>query len=256
MRPVLIIAINTFREIIRDRILYGIIVFALMLIGVSIALGGLSFTEQARISANFGFTGIQISASILAIFVGSTLVAREIEKQTILTLLARPVTRSQFLIGKFLGLVFVIGTVMAGLAIVVGLLIASLGMKIGFPFFVALYGVILEALMLVAVTLFFGSFSRPVMTVIFASSTFLIGHWISGLSALSNTKFVGESYKAAVKVLVNVVPDFERFNWRAAPIYDSQIPPEEILNSSLYALGWLLFILALTSMVFRRRDFV
>ncbi|MES2963588.1 MAG: ABC transporter permease subunit [Bdellovibrionota bacterium] len=256
MKSIVIIATNTFREIIRDRILYGIVVFALLLIGVSVALGSLSFAEQARISANFGFTGIQISASILAIFIGSTLVAREIEKQTILTLLARPVTRSQFLVGKFFGLVLVIVTVMAGLAVVVAALVTTLGLSIGLPFFVALYGIVLEALLLIAVTLLFGSFSRPAMTVIFATSIFLIGHWIGSLDAISKTKLVSDSFKSVSRILVNVVPDFERFNWRSAPIYDTPVPAIEILNSSLYAVGWLVFLLALTSMVFRRRDFV
>jgi Cu-processing system permease protein len=256
MKTIFVIATNTFREIIRDRILYGIVVFALLLIGVSIALGGLSFAEQARISANFGFTGIQISASILAIFVGSTLVAREIEKQTILTLLARPVTRTQFLVGKFFGLVMVIATVMTGLAVVVGILIASLGLEIGLPFFIALYGIVLEALLLIAVTMLFGSFSRPAMSVIFASSIFLIGHWIGSLDALSKTKYVSDSFKSAARILVNVVPDFERFNWRSGPIYDTIVPAMDVLNSSLYAIGWLVFILTLTSIVFRRRDFV
>lgn len=256
MRSVVIIAINTFREIIRDRILYGIVVFALLLIGLSLALGGLSFTEHARISANFGFAGIQISAAILAIFVGSTLVAREIEKQTILTLLARPVSRTQFLVGKFVGLIFVIATVMAGLAVVVGGLTLFLGLEIGAPFFVALYGVILEALILVAFTLLFGSFSRPVMTVIFAASVFLIGHWISSLESLSKTKMVDDSFKAIAAVLVKIVPDFERFNWRSAPVYGIDVPAADVIYATLYAFGWLLLILTVTSIVFRRRDFV
>ena len=90
MRSAFIIAINTFREIIRDRILYGIVVFALILLGVSLALGSLGIQEQVRISLNFGFMGIQLSLVVLAIFVGSTLVYKEIEKQTVTTLLARP----------------------------------------------------------------------------------------------------------------------------------------------------------------------
>src|SRR5436305_70886 len=104
MRAIYVIAVNTFHEIIRDRILYGILVFALLLIGISLALGQLSFAEQSRISANFGFTGIHLAAAILAIFIGSSLVSREIEKRTIMTLLVRPLSRTQFIIGKFLGL--------------------------------------------------------------------------------------------------------------------------------------------------------
>jgi len=102
----------------------------------------------------------------------------------------------------------------------------------------------------------FGSISRPVMTVIFASSVFLIGHWISALAALSKTRFVADDYKQLTKIIVNVVPDFERFNWRSAPIYNTDVPISEILNGTLYAAGWILAILAVTSLIFRRRDFV
>ena len=101
MKAIWIIANNTFREIIRDRILYGLVVFALLLIGVSLVLGQLSFAEQMRISIDFGFAAIHFSAVILSIFIGSTLVSKEIDKKTVMTLLARPITRFQFLFGKF-----------------------------------------------------------------------------------------------------------------------------------------------------------
>lgn len=257
MKSIWVIAANTFREVIRDRILYGIIVFALMLIGVSIALGGLSFAEQARISANFGFTGIQIGASILAIFVGSTLVSKEIDKQTILTLLARPISRTQFVFGKFLGLTLTSFTILIGLACVLAAVVSFLELEIGMPFVVALFGIFLEVLVLISLTLFFGSFSRPMMTVIFASCLFLIGHWVSSLDGLMKlNKNQDESFKTLVSIVTNIVPDLENFNWRSAPIYNDVIPMQTIASSTAYALGWSIVLLTATSLIFRRRDFV
>ena len=254
MKSVWVIAKNTYREIIRDRILYGIIVFALLLIGLSLALGELSFAEQARISANFGFAGIQLGSCVLAIFVGSTLVAREIEKQTILTLLARPITRTQFLLGKWMGLNLVIATVMAGLGVVLAGVVAFLGLGIGVSFFAALLGIFLEASLLLSLALFFGSFTRPIMTVIFSASLFLIGHWIDSLGF-----FIEKSKSQGFKVLANVIryalPDLERFNWRAAPVYEVEVANQLIFGSLLYAAGWLLLLLLLTSLIFGRRDF-
>ena len=255
MKPIWIIAKNTFREIIRDRILYGIVVFALLLFGLSLALGQLSYAEQARISADFGFAGIQLGASILAVFIGSTLVAREIEKQTVLTLLARPVSRTQFLLGKFFGLSLVVATVIAGLAAVLAGLLVLLELKIGGAFFIALAGVMLEALLLIAIALFFGSFSRPTMTVVFTASFYLIGHWISSLGFLLE-KNSSPGFKFLAEVLANAVPDLEKFNWRSAPIYDLAVSSHEIFGSVAYAFGWVLLLLALTSFIFRRRDFV
>lgn len=255
IRPIWIIAKNTFREIIRDRILYGIVVFALLLIGMSLALGELSFAEQARISANFGFAGIQLSACVLAVFVGSSLVAKEIEKQTILTLLARPITRAQFLLGKFVGLSFVILTVMAGLAVVLAALIQALELAINDTFAVALYGIVLEALILLGLALLFGSFARPMMTVTFTVALYLIGHWVGSLRYFIE-KSDSSAFKAIGKVIVNVVPDLERFNWRAAPVYQMSVPASEVAMTSLYAVGWIVCLIALTALIFRRRDFV
>lgn len=257
VKSVAVIAVNTYREVIRDRILYGIIVFALLLIGLSVILGGLSFTEQAKISADFGFAGIQIAAAILSIFTGSTLVAKEIDKQTILTLLARPITRTQFLIGKFAGLILVILTVMLGLAAVLAGLLLVLGLTLNSGFAIALYGVVLESLILVAVTLLFGVISRPAMTVIFASSVFLLGHWVSSLEGLVKMKsFANDAFVQNAQILVKIVPNLERFNWRSVPIYNLTVPSQDLAFATLYALGWVIVLLSLTSFTFRRRDFV
>ena len=255
MKPVWIIAVNAYREIIRDRVLYGIIVFALLLIGLSLALGQLSFAEQARISADFGFSGIQLSASILAIFVGSSLVSKEIEKQTILTLLARPITRAQFLLGKFLGLFLVIATVMLGLGSVLALVLVQLDLPIHASFALAILGVGLEATTLLALTLFFGSFCRPVMTVTFSAALFLIGHWVGSLEFFIK-KSQSESFKLIGGAVARAVPDLEAFNWRSAPIYDSVVPASEALHACAYALAWTTFLIVAAVAVFRKRDFV
>lgn len=255
MRAIWVIARNTFREIIRDRVLYGIVVFATLLIGLSLALGQLSFAEQARISANFGFTGIQLSACILSVFIGSSLVAKEIEKQTILTLLARPITRTQFLIGKFSGLVMVILVVMLGLGGVLGGVVLSLDMAINAQFLTAMYGVLLEAVLLLSLAIFFGSFARPIMTVIFTVAFFLIGHWVGDLQF-----FVEKSKSLAFKIvgqaIIHGVPHLERFNWRSAPVYNAIVPPSELLGATGYAVGWTLVLVSVTSLIFRKRDFV
>lgn len=255
MKQVRVIALNTFREIIRDRILYGILVFALLLIGVSVVLGELSFAEQARISADFGFAGIQMSAVILAIFAGSTLVAREIDKQTVLTLLAKPVTRTQFLIGKFMGLGLVLSTVMVGLSVVLAGLLLALGLNLDLTFLQALHGIFLEALLLVSIALFFGSFSRPIMTVVFSIALFLIGHWVDSLDF-----FIKKAESPAAKVIMQavsrIVPNLELYNWRAAPIYGASVPMQSLVTATITCFGWILLLTTFTTIIFRRRDFV
>ncbi len=255
MKSVFVIAQNTFREIIRDRILYGLIIFALLLIAVSLALGQLSFKEQARIAINFGLTGIHLSVVILAIFVGSTIVYREIEKQTILTLLARPITRTQFLIGKYLGLAGVIFAVMSSLSVVLLLITLGIGFEVNSSFVSAIIGVYFEALILLAFSMLFGSFSRPTMSVVFVIGIFLIGHWLDSLSFFAK-KSGSQMFIFFSEVTAKVLPNLELFNWRAAPVLDETVPLSELLAASGYMFGWVLLILATSFIIFRRKDFV
>ncbi len=255
MNAIRVIAVNTFREIIRDRILYGILVFALLLIGLSLALGQLSFAEQSRISANFGFTGIHLSAAILAIFIGSSLVAREIEKRTIMTLLVRPLTRTQFIVGKFFGLVMVLTSLILGLALVLLAVLSFLELKIELNFLIAVIGIWFEALVLLSLALFFGSFARPTMTVVFTGCFFLIGHWVDSLKFFVE-KSESTGFKLLGTTITKVFPNLEVLNWRSAPVYELQVPASTTAPALLYAFAWIVFLLSLTSLIFRRRDFV
>ena len=254
MRIIQIIALNTFREIIRDRILYGLIVFTLLLIGLSLALGQLSFTEQARISANFGLTAIHLSAVILSVFVGSTLVAKEIDKQTILTLLVRPISRLQFLLGKCSGLLLVIFTVILGLSLVQLIVLTGLGVPITESFFVALFGISLESLVLLGVTILFSTFSRPLLVVCFAIGFFLIGHWVDNLNYFADVSR-SEGFRVFAHVVTNLFPNLERFNWRSLIVYNESVAAIEVGMSSLYAIAWFVLLVGIASLVIRKKDF-
>ncbi|MEZ4872213.1 MAG: ABC transporter permease subunit [Bdellovibrionales bacterium] len=253
MKVIWLLAKNTYREIIRDRILYGLIVFALLLVGFSLALGQLSFTEQARISGNFGFAGIHLSSMILAIFIGASLVAKEIDKKTIMTLLVRPMTRLQFILGKCLGLSFVIGTVIVGLALVLALVFHGLGLEIYGNFLKALWGIFLEALLLLGVAMFFSSFSRPVMVVSFSVGIFLIGHWINNLNFFAE-KSESESFRSVAAIVTEIMPNLENFNWRDQ-VLEATFNPSGITSGTIYALSWFGVCTLLTAFIIRRKDF-
>lgn len=255
MKSILIIAGNTFREVIRDRILYGLIVFAVMLLFLSLALGQLSFDENLRLSANFGFTGIHIATIVLAVFVGSSLVSKEIEKQTILTLLARPISRAQFILGKALGLMTVLFVVASGLAAILSVFLFLLKFSFTIEYPIAIAGILFEAAVLLSVAMFFGSFAKPMMTVIFTVSLFLLGHWVDSLHFFVN-KSESQAFKVIGTVIGYIVPNLEKFNWRAAPVYGSDIPIPEVLAASGSMVGWVMVLISATVLIFRRRDFV
>jgi Cu-processing system permease protein len=254
LRPILIIAKNTFREIIRDRILYGMVVFALLLIAFSMALGTLSFGEQRKISADFGFTAIHISSIILSIFVGSTLVSKEIEKKTILTLLARPISRLQFLLGKSLGLIYVISVVMFGLTCVLLLLFSQMGLGLNGLFLIGLWGIMLESLILLSLALLFSCLARPILVVSYSLGIFLIGHWVNDLVYFANKssdqvlRFVG------LKVS-KLLPNLEYMNWRSLYVYEESIEAAVVLRVTAYSLIWAAIFLLLAVWLTRKRDF-
>lgn len=255
MNSIIVIAGNTFREVIRDRILYGLVVFALMLLFLSVALGQLTFDENLRLSANFGFTGIHIATIVLAVFVGSSLVSKEIDKQTILTLLARPISRAQFILGKAFGLMSVLMVVAAGLAVILSIFLYLLKFNFTVEYPVAIAGILFEAAVLLSVALFFGSFARPMMTVIFTVSIFLLGHWVDSLHYFIS-KSESTSFKFVGTIIGYIVPNLERFNWRAAPVYGAEVPMPEVFAASGSMIGWVVLLISATVLIFRRRDFV
>jgi len=254
MKVVWVLAKNTYLEIIRDRILYALLVFALLLIGLSLILGELSFAEQARISANFGFSAIHLSMVILSVFVGSTLVAREVDKKTILTLLTRSISRSEFLLGKCLGLTMVTLTVVTGLALVLIGIFIALKVTMTVQFGIAFLGVLLESFVLLGMTIFFGSFASPMMAVAFSIGVFLIGHWLNDLAFFAK-KSEDSAFLLFSDFVGTVLPNLEKFNWRSAVIYNEVIGFREVFAAIVYSLAWFVLFIALTSWVFRRKDF-
>jgi ABC-type transport system involved in multi-copper enzyme maturation permease subunit len=253
MRPVWILAVNTFKEVIRDRILYALVIFAILLIGLSLALGQLSFAEQARISANFGLSAIHICAVALAIFIGSNLVYKEIEKKTILTILTRPISRLQFILGKALGLTLLICTMMAGLTAILALVFFGLGQPVDERLFVVLLGLLGESLVLLGVTLVFSMITKPLLVVCFSFGVFLIGHWQQSLQFFAS-KEKGEGLKPVAWAVSHFLPDLERVNWKDLVLYDQPLELASRMNSMVYALSWFAFCVCLATLIFKRKD--
>jgi len=254
MRSVRIIAQNTFREIIRDRILYGLVVFSLLLMAFSMILGQLSFEEQVRISMNFGLSAIHLGTVVLSVFVGSTLVNKEIEKKTIMTLLVRPISRTQFLLGKALGLLFVNVIVAGSLAVILTGVLLFLGADLTAAYGWALLGILFEGIVLLGVTLLFSTFSTPFMVVAFAAGVFIVGHWIESLSFFAQKSDSG-GFKLFDQVISAVWPNLEAMNWRSQAVFAAEISAGELASVAGYTLFWFVFLVSVTAIVFRNKDF-
>lgn len=252
MRVIWVLAMNTYREVIRDRILYGLILFAFLLIGLSLLMGQLSFAEQARISANFGLSAIHLVAVALAIFVGSNLVYKEIDKKTILTILVRPISRFQFILGKALGLTLLILTMIVGLALVLTAVFAFLKMPMDSRLLWVLTGLLCESLVLLGVTLLFSMITRPILVVCFSFGVFLIGHWQDSLEFFA--KKSGGGIAMVHFLASHFLPNLERVNWKDLVLYDQPVDTLANLNSVAYAICWFGLCIGLATLIFRKKD--
>jgi hypothetical protein len=153
-----------------------------------------------------------------------------------------------------LGLLWVQVVVITGLALILVSIFWLYGIQLTLQFFLSLHGIFLEALVLLAVTMFFGMFATPLMVVTFSIGVFLIGHWLNSLKYFAS-KDQGSSYKLLSAILDWIVPNLELFNWRSAVIYGDEISGVVLVQATAVAIGWFLVLLTLSSVIFRRRDF-
>ncbi|MDE0519044.1 MAG: ABC transporter permease subunit [Bdellovibrionales bacterium] len=247
-------AVNTVKEIKRHKIFYALGAVVVFIIGTGVILGPLSLNEQTRLSINFSFTACHIGLIIIAVYFASTLISQEIEKKTIVTLFTKPISRMQFIIGKFLGLSFILLLAILFLTLFVVIVHVIYRQPVGAILFIALWGIFMEALILLAVAFFFSSFTSSFLVLVYSVLVFLIGH-----SANSIIFFLGRGesdsfFKLLVSIVTRVLPNFEKLNWRAQALYHDSLVAGELLSCSLYSFSWVIFLLIVTSFLFKRKQ--
>lgn len=255
MNPMLVIAQSTIRELYRDRILYVLVFFGIVLILLSLLLSNLSIQENVRLTIDFGLAGIHLCMQVISVFVGSTLIFREIEKKSILFVMSYPISRFQFLMGKFIGfsvLLFGIVSVMLGILL---FLLNQLGWSFHSSFLVAFLGIYIECILLLSLTFGLGSVAKPISVVIVCTGVFLSGHSLNSFRELA-VKSKNEFYKFLSDFFEYIIPNLESMNWRSAVVYRDEVAINAILQVVGYAFFWILFFLVVAVSFFRRRDFV
>jgi ABC-type transport system involved in multi-copper enzyme maturation permease subunit len=251
--PVFAIAWVTFLEIIFDKILYNFILFAFLMMGVSYLASQITFLGQDRVILDFGITAISLSCGIIGVFAGAAMFAREFEHRTIFVALARPVSRVQFVVGKFLGLSGVLFLNWLFLVLTELLLYASLG---GIPravTFIALAFIGVQSLLLSAFAVFFSSFKTTSISVMLTIGLFLIGNNVEALrAAVEKSKDL--SMKEPILVLVNLIPNLTHFNLGLTATYGVPVGSEFVWNSIFYALIWIVPLIYITGRLLDRRE--
>jgi ABC-type transport system involved in multi-copper enzyme maturation permease subunit len=249
------IAFNTFKEAIRDRILFLLLFFAAVCIIFSRVLALLTVGDRVKIITDVGLASISIFGALMAILMGTGLVYKEIDKRTIYTLLSKPIHRYQFLLGKYLGLVFTLFVMLVFMTVIFLVLVFLHSFRIEWAMFVAILFIFLELCLITAVAMLFSCFSTPILSTLFSLSFYLIGHISWGLEALIK-KIPSGAAKTLAQVLYTFLPDLENFNFKTEIVHHLPIPPKIFFYSTLYGIFYSVFILALAMLVFRRRDFI
>ncbi len=248
------IARNTFREAIRNRILYSLLFFAVLFIGGSSLLSQLTVGEYEKVIVDMGLAAVSVFGVLIAIFVGIGLVNREIERKTIYTLASKPVSRGTIVVGKFLGLAMVLGLLVAlmGVALLVTLLIN--GIPVQPTLAVALALGLVELLLVTAFAVLYSTFSGPTVASFFSLSTYVIGHLVSDIrdfGAAADSFFVNELSAA----LYWALPNLDNFNVRTEVVHGVPLGLDHLAAVTGYGLLYAAVVVGVATVVFRYRDF-
>lgn len=250
----LVLARQTFREVIRDRILYLIVVFAALLIGASLLLSSLALGESERITRDLAFGAIALFGLMVTLFSGTSLLHREVERGTVRVILAKPVDRSAFIIGKHLGLSAVLALLLALMTLVFVGMTYGAGLSVGWQVVPVVFGIWVEWVVLIAFALLFSTFASPMLSAAYTLAMFVVGHLtkdLLALGALAESEPVGRLTRLAYYVL----PDLERLNLKNH-FYGTAAPDWSLFsNSVLYAVLYAAAVLLVACALFAQKEF-
>ena len=256
MRRAGVVALNTFREAVRDRVLYNLVFFALLLMAAAVAVGQISIGIEETVIVSLGLSAISVMGLLISIFIGVALVSKEMDKRTLYALLAKPLRRWEFLLGKFGGLVLTLAVNTAAMA--AGLLLVMLYVKHSLErgetaVLVAVYFIWLKLALVVALALLFSCFTTPLLAILFTVGLYIVGLYVQELRNLP-VEVMSPPMAAFTKWLSYVLPNFENFNVMAMAAHGRAIPGALILQNTLYTVIYCAIVLTAAAAVFSRRN--
>jgi ABC-type transport system involved in multi-copper enzyme maturation permease subunit len=254
MRKIYAIAINTLREATRDKVFYSLLAFAIMMVGFSMVLGNLTIGEPEKIIMDFGMGAISLFGTLIAIFVGIGMVYKEMEKKTIYVILAKPIARWQFLVGKFLGLsVTLLIEVVIMTIILFGVLVFVYNAPVPWILLKAIIPIALKLILLLAVAIFFSTFTTPFLSGLFTLSIFIIGNISPDLKMIAD-----KTENVVLQKICNFtyygLPNLENLNFKSQVVHSLPINNNEIFLALLYGSCYTVLILTLAILIFEKQD--
>ena len=256
MSRILIVATNTFREAVRDRVLYNLVFFALLLIASAVVVGQISMDIESVVMVSLGLSAISLIGLLIAIFTGVGLVSKEIDKRTLHAVLAKPLQRWQFMLGKFTGLVLTLVVNTAAMA--VGLFLAILFLKHSIVrgdavVLAAIYFILLKLALIVALAMLFSCFTSPLLAILFTGGLYVAGLFVAQLRNLQATQLNPQTQKF-FSILSYLLPNFENYDVMGAAAHGRPIPGGLIFHNTLYTIVYCAVVLSAAIAIFSRKD--
>jgi ABC-type transport system involved in multi-copper enzyme maturation permease subunit len=251
-----VVALNTFREAVRDRVLYNLVFFALLMIAAALLVGQISIGIERLVIINLGLTSISAFGLVMAVFLGVGLIHKEMDKRTLYALLAKPIPRWQFLVGKFAGLLLTLAVntffMMLGLGAAL-LAVSRRFTREDLSILVAVYFILLGLGLVTALALLFSCFSTPMLSTIFTASLYIAGLFAADIRAFG-TMTQNRALEMVTAASYYLLPSFKNFNVIAAAAHGNAIPLRLVWQNSAYAALYLLVILLAASAIFANRE--
>jgi ABC-type transport system involved in multi-copper enzyme maturation permease subunit len=253
-QKIITIAKNTFREAVRDRVLYNLIVFVLLITASAIFLGELTAGQEARTIVNLGLSAMLFFGVFIAIFVGVGLVSKEIEKRTLYTIFSKPIGRGEFIVGKYLGLCLTlfVNVLIMGFGVSLALLYVG-GGNLALSIWGAVFLIFLELTIITAVAILFSSFSSPSLSALLTFLVFIIGHFSSALRDFAEN--LGSSAaKIFFEAIYYILPNFSHFEFITNSAH-GDFPPSLMLGGGfIYTIVYVAILLSISILIFSRRN--
>jgi ABC-type transport system involved in multi-copper enzyme maturation permease subunit len=261
------IAINTFRESVRDKVLYNLVLFAILLIGASYLIGQLTAGQDVKIIKDLGLAATSMFGLFIAVFIGIGLVSKEVERRSVYALLAKPIHRYQIVLGKYCGLILTLTVNVSVMALALYLVLTYMSWDVEpdvirmwdaparDPALLTAIGLILVELMLVtAIALFFSTFSTPILSAALTFGLFVVGHFSSDLR---NFQDVVDSPAAArlARGLYWVLPNLAQFDVKDSVVHGVPVPMAYLAMTVGYGVLYIAMLLVVSMFIFSRRDF-
>jgi ABC-type transport system involved in multi-copper enzyme maturation permease subunit len=267
MRPTALIAVNVFRESVRDKVLYNLVAFAILLIGASYLIGQLTAGQDVKIIKDLGLAATSVFGLFIAIFIGIGLVSKEVEKRSIYGLLAKPINRPQLVLGKYAGLLLTLAVNLAVMALALYAVLAYMGWGVSprmakawerpavDPLLLSAFALtFIELSIVTAIALFFSTFSTPLLSAALTFGFFVAGRFSADLrnfdQAVNSPVAIGFA-----RALYWILPNLASFDVRSQVVHGQPVSVGYIALMAGYGALYIAALIVLSTVIFSRRDF-